>query len=77
MLALILKGFLCLIGLFAFCTFTVIGIKITFLSLKAKFSSKGETVNAKAQTIKPQRKPINSISINPEEIDRIYVKKSS
>lgn len=77
MLSLAMKGFLCLIGLFAFCTFTVVGIKITFLTLKAKFYSKDAIANTKTQTIKPQRKPIKSISINPEEIDRIYVKKSS
>lgn len=77
MLSLVLKGFLCLIGLFAFCTFTVVGIKITFLTLKIKFFSKDAIKEPKTQAIKPQRRPIKSISINPEEIDRIYVKKSS
>ena len=67
-----LRGLFYYIGLFLLCAFTVIGIKTTVIYLTKKPKEKPPVVRKK-----PTSKPIKSIEINPDEIDRIYVKKSS
>lgn len=70
-------------GLFFICLFTVVGAKTLIIQTFIKRSA-----TKKRPTKKPQKppevekatpsepKPIKSIEINPDEIDRIYVKKS-
>ncbi len=76
-------GFSCTLALFLICLFIVGFIKAVYLSIKSRFYkpqviTKSCTKKRKKKTIsqKPPT-PIRSIEINPEEIDRIYVKKSS
>ncbi len=81
-----LLGFFCTLGLFFLCLFFVAGVKIIFLRLKDKFFPKKPkpiepptpTV-VKRQIRKPRTipKPVRSIEIDPEQVDRIYVKKTS
>ena len=50
-----------------------------YFSVKTYFSDKRPAVNVKPTEQKPAkkpRKPIRSIEINPDEVDRIYVKKA-
>ena len=58
--------------LFLLCAFIVIGIKTTVIYLTKKATPKPQPVRKR-----PTPKPIKSIEINPDEIERIYVKKSS
>ncbi len=67
-----LLGLFYYVALFLLCAFIVIGIKTTIIYLSRKATPK-QVVTRK----KPTPKPIKSIEINPDEIDRIYVKKSS
>ena len=66
---------------FLLCFFTVVGVKSVMISYK-KYKRKKRRQLIKPSTptsekqVKPY-KPVRSIEINPEEIDRIYVKKSS
>ena len=77
-------GFLFTATLFATCFFTVVGIKLVLITLKSKFkdtSARIEQPKPKRNTV-PKPKPksvsaVKSIEINPDEIDRIYVRKSS
>ena len=64
-------GFLCTLTLFAVCFLIVLGGKVVFLTVKRYLAVEQPT------KVAPQRKPIRSIEIDPFEIDRIYVKKSS
>ena len=77
-------GFLFTATLFAICFFTVVGIKLVLITLKNKFKDTSATI----EPPKPRRKPtqktkpksvsaVKSKEINPDEIDRIYVRKSS
>ena len=64
-------------SLFLICLFTVVGGK-SLLFPKRKTVKNEKTPKKEPQ--KPTEKkprPIKSIEINPDEIDRIYVKKSS
>ncbi|MBR5192567.1 MAG: hypothetical protein IKW33_04070 [Clostridia bacterium] len=76
-------GPLFLILLFAFCTILVIGAKVVFLCVKNYFAKpvpkeKPKPKRRKPRTIKPKSTiPNRSIEINPDEIDKIYVKKVS
>lgn len=76
-------GFLCTLTLFAVCFLIVLGGKVVFLTVKRYLAVEQPTKVApqrkpkKPKTIKPEPKPIRSIEIDPFEIDRIYVKKSS
>ncbi|MBQ7348727.1 MAG: hypothetical protein IJW47_01905 [Clostridia bacterium] len=79
-------GFLCFIGLFALCFLSVIGGKMIALTVKKYFPARQmdlpppQTVkkaNRKPPAKKPQAGIVRSIEIDPKEIDRIYVKKSS
>lgn len=75
-------GFLSLSLLFFLCLFVVIGCKICYLSIKNYFIDKYFTPKKAPSPPKPQKeskpkptpKPIRSIEINPNEVDRIYVK---
>lgn len=65
--------------LFLFCLVLVIGAKTVYIAVKNKLPSKKTTTQepikkAQKRTVK---KPVRNIEINPEEINRIYVKKSS
>ncbi|MBQ6728420.1 MAG: hypothetical protein IJQ87_05700 [Clostridia bacterium] len=70
-------GPLCLIGFFLISTVLVAGIKLLYLYFKRepiKFIPK----KRKAPANKPQPvKAVKSIEINPDEVDKIYVKKVS
>ncbi len=80
--------FIATTSLFAICLFLVVGAKVVLSSIKS-FLKRPEPVtrNAPEPTPKPTeklkaprrytKKPIRSIEINPEEVDRIYVKKIS
>nr|MBO4518346.1 hypothetical protein [Clostridia bacterium] len=70
-------GPLCLIGFFLISVILVAGIKILYLYFKRepiKFIHKSHrTPKQKPQPVKP----VKSIEINPDEVDKIYVKKVS
>ncbi len=73
-------GFLATSFLFAISFFTVIGVKKAYYKLLEAFPKKPVVSTKTIQPEKAPRKkraPIRSIEINPDEIDRIYVKKSS
>ena len=76
-------GPLFLILLFALCTILVVGVKVVFYNLKTLFIQpvvvEQEVVKRKKpRPRKPKPKtPERSIEINPNEIDKIYVKKVS
>ena len=77
-------GFLSLSLLFFLCLFVVLGGKICYLSIKNYFYDKYFTPkkaptpprHAQEKKPRPTPKPIRSIEINPNEVDRIYVKNS-
>lgn len=72
-----------LIILFALCALAVIGAETALRAIKKKFA-KPEPKPEPPKTPRPRRartatvkpKAVRSIEINPEEIDRIYVKKT-
>ncbi|MBQ8427162.1 MAG: hypothetical protein IJX16_05325 [Clostridia bacterium] len=70
--------------LFGLCFVAVVGIKVIIFSVKEYLPKRTKQAPENAQPIKKQktirRKPVKSvrsIEINPDEIDRIYVKKIS
>lgn len=67
-------GLLFLICFFVLCLITVLGIKSAYIALSRRFLTKPAEVPPKEN--KPKRKPIRSIVVNPDEIDRIVVKKN-
>ncbi len=76
-------GLLFLVLFFLLSLFLVVGIKSVFIAIKPYFTKKKKP---KAIEIKPKEspkpKPIKkkvsrSIEINPDEVDKIYVKKVS
>ena len=78
-------GFLCTLTLFALCFLIVLGAKV-FLSTFSRYFNEKLTPEPikptpvrirKPKTVNPTPKPVKSIEIDPLEIDRIYVKKSS
>ena len=75
-------GFVLVTLFFFLSLFLVLGIKLTIYSIKSYFNIEPEKPTAVVRQRKPrQKKPaspplIRSIEINPEEIDRIYVKKT-
>ena len=77
-----LNGFLYTATLFLICLIFVVGVKAILIFMRADLKDKPAPPQKKA-TPKPTKhtakpvKPVRSIEINPEEIDRIYVKKSS
>ena len=81
-------GFICTGALFALCFLVVVGFKVVILAIKDRFS-KPKPIEQPAEQVKspePKKrkrkpkttsKPIRSIEIDPDQIDRIYVKKIS
>ena len=72
------------LSLFILCFLVVIGTKTVFAYVKSLFpKTKATPLEPKKEQPAPKRtyrkvsKPIRSIEINPEEIDRIYVKRIS
>ena len=82
------SGLLSLFSLFALSVLIVLGAKIIYLHIKQYFPK--EHASPVAPTIKKQTQtnrkrtprtiksvPVRTIEIDPNEVDRIYVKKSS
>ena len=76
-------GFICTASLFALCFFCVVGIKFVLITLRIYQSDKIEqtapqtkVITKRKKRLKPQA-PVRSIEIDPNSIDRIYVKKTS
>ena len=68
----VILGFFCLIGFFVLSTIITLGIKARFIAFSKKQESPPpKETERKARTVKP----IKSIEINPEEVDRISFKK--
>ena len=72
------------LSLLILCFLVVVGVKAVMIHLSFLFPKKPKPVEApktpKTHAKKPVKrnaKPIRSIEINPEEVDRIYVKKIS
>ncbi len=81
-----LLGFLCTGTLFSMCYLIVVGAKIFLLAIKEKFTvvlPPPKIPPAPRKSVKKKRKPksipkpVRSIEIDPEQVDRIYVKKIS
>ena len=71
-------GPLSLIALFILCLVAVAGIKILYLYFKRVPERAKPTVKrVKKPVPSQQEKPVRSIEINPDEVDKIYVKKVS
>jgi hypothetical protein len=73
-------GFTVTLALFVLCFVVVIGIKAIIYYVQSLFPEKREKISAPKRQRKVRAKtvkPIKSIEINPDEIDRIYVKKIS
>lgn len=71
-------GPLVLCALYALCFFLVVGIKVCLFFIKPKKHAKLPT--SQSSSVKPapkKRNSVKSIEIDPDYIDRIYVKKSS
>lgn len=76
MIVSIVKGVLSLALLYAICLSLVAGVKTLKITLKTKIEPPPALSPEKPK--KPrQRKTVKSISIDPAEVDRIYVKKAS
>ncbi len=70
-------GPLILIALYALCFFLVVGIKVCIYFIKpTKIEPKKEPPATKPP-VKRKPKTVKSIEIDPDYIDKIYVKKSS
>ncbi len=74
-------GFTFLVCFFIISLFTVVGVKFIIISIKKKFNSiflpkVSEEVKAPPPK-KRKRAKYKTISINPDEVDRVYFKKSS
>ncbi len=70
------RGLLTLFFLFILCSLIVLGIKFIIIT---KGQKKNEKVENAEQPKKqpPRKKLVRAIYVNPEEVDQIYVKKSS
>ncbi|MBQ3116041.1 MAG: hypothetical protein IJC07_03325 [Clostridia bacterium] len=68
--------------LFSLCVLLVVGVKLIYSHVKSIFAPPSAIPIKQPTAVKstkPKRKPktFRSIEINPEEVDRIYVKKVS
>lgn len=77
-----ITGLSCILLLFAVSVVIVVGVKYTYFALLKLFATEEvkpsipRRKRRKPKEIKPAVPPaVRSIEINPEEIDRIYVKK--
>lgn len=72
---------LILAAMFFMCLMTVVGIKSLLLALKRKYLKPAEPEKppAPAPSATPRKKPrtVKSIEIDPDDVDKIYVRKSS
>ncbi len=82
----VVLGILFICIFYSLCLFLVVGIKMVYLTFKSKFTSPIKPIETKKpceieQKIQAPkvRKPrtVRSIEINPDDVDRIYVRKSS
>ena len=82
----VVLGLLCTFGLFMFSLVTVVGVKAIFYSvldsiIKPKPQQEPKKAERKKRPTQKKQpstsKPIRSIEIDPEQIDKIFVKKSS
>ena len=83
----IVLGLLFIVIFYLLCLFLVVGVKMVYLNLKSKFFTPIKPISqTKQQTTPPAKrqstsvkKPraVRSIEINPDDVDRIYVRKSS
>ena len=76
-----LRGLFCTFLLFVFSIFSVLGVQSLIVNYKNSIEEpepKKEEPQKEKEKPKPlpKRKTINSIEINPDEFDRIYVKRS-
>ena len=77
-----LKGFFCTLLLFIICYVIVVGVLVIRNSLSNLFVKEQPMPESKKRTrktkpVSDQTKPIRSIEIDPDQIDKILVKKSS
>lgn len=77
----VLLGFFYLIVTFVSCLLFVAGVKVIYHSIK-QYVKPQKPVVATPETKKIRKprkpyKPVRSIEINPDEVDKIYVKKIS
>ncbi len=80
-------GLICTGGLFALSLLLVVGGKMVILSFKEKYFPKPKEQESppppKATVVRRRKKPtsvakpVRSIEIDPEQVDKIYVKKIS
>lgn len=84
-LSLFIMGFICTACLLLLCFFTVIGVKFALLTFKDAFNFNPKLKDNIAPPQKKKRtkkhtakiQPSRSIEIDPDQIDKIYVKKIS
>lgn len=65
-----------LVAMFSLCAILVLGVKSLYLFIKQKFFPSPVII----EPVKPprkKRKPLRTIEINPDEVDRVYFKKIS
>ncbi len=79
-----ISGLFCVGGLFILSCVTVVGVKFLWGIITSFLTKEPTALEApvkkrrrKKRAPPPTPSPIRSIEINPEEIDRIYVRKSS
>ena len=70
-------GPLFLAVLYIFCLISVAGIKILYLYFKRSPEQVKPIVKRVKKPAPVSEKPVRSIEINPDEVDKIYVKKVS
>ncbi len=69
-------GFIFTVLLFAICLIFVVGVKCVIMAIKSKAVTNDTPAQIeKPQNIKPKKPRLKSIKIDPDEIDRIYVRK--
>lgn len=70
-------GPLFLIVFFVVCLICVAGVKTVYFYFKSRSESPKPDVKRVHKPAQPKEKPVRSIEINPDEVDKIYVKKVS
>ena len=82
----VVLGLLFIIIFYLLCLFLVVGVKIVYLTVKSKFYSPNKYSRCKKPSVSSEKrqqiqikkpKTVRSIEINPDDVDRIYVRKSS
>lgn len=78
------SGPLLLAALFAVCCFVTVGAKTLYAALKKRFYKKAvpppepkPVEKPKASVREKRSRTVKSIEINPDDVDRIYVRKTS